>query len=59
MADTPNTYKLKGRLQIVIDDMEGVIELGEIEVPIAIDFRKQGPTYRGPGISSETTRGRT
>lgn len=51
MATTPNEYTLKGRLQIVLEGCDGAIELGEIEVPIRLDFGKNPPkpgaVYRG------------
>ena len=51
-----NEYTLKGKLQMVVDDCDGVIELGDIEIPIQVDFgnkppRPNGMVYRGdPGI---------
>lgn len=49
-----NEYRLHGKLQIVVDDCDGVIELGDIEIPIQVDFGNKPPrpgtAYRGdPG----------
>lgn len=53
MAATPNEYTLKAKLQIVIPGTEGVIELGDVEVPIRVDFgnkpTKPGMVMRGIG----------
>lgn len=55
MATTPNEYTLKGKLQIVLDGSSEPMELGEIEIPVRVDFHKPtkpGAVYRGnPGIT--------
>lgn len=54
MATTPNEYRIKGKLQIVLDGHDEPMELGEIEIPVRVDFHKPtnpGAVYRGnPGI---------
>lgn len=54
MATTPNEYTLKGKLQIVLDGASDPVELGEVEIPIRVDFQKPprpGTAYRGdPGV---------
>ena len=50
MATTPNEYTLKGKLQIVLEGCDGAIELGDVEIPVRLDFRKPprpGIAYRG------------
>lgn len=54
MATTPNEFRIKGKLQIVLDGRDEPMELGEIEIPVRVDFHKPtkpGTVYRGdPGI---------
>lgn len=47
MAETPNTYTLKGRLQIIVEGQDQPVELGNVEIPIRVDFRRPGPNLRG------------
>lgn len=50
---TPNEYTLKGKLQIVFEGRAEPMELGEVEVPIRVDFgskpSKPGMVMRGVG----------
>ena len=50
MATTPNEFRIKGRLQIVFDGRDAPMELGEVEIPLRVDFHKPtmpGTVYRG------------
>lgn len=47
VAITPNNMILRGKLQIVFEGREDPIELGEVEIPIALDFKRpnSSPTF--------------
>lgn len=51
----PAEYRLKGKLQIVFDGDDRVHDLGEIEIPVRVDFSakpsKPGTVYRGEQLT--------
>lgn len=47
MATTPNEYTLKGKLQIVLEGCDGAIELGDVEIPVRLDFGQKPPQPDG------------
>ena len=54
MATTGNTVNLKGKLQLRVEGHEQPIELGDIELPMRIEFTRPGGITRG-GISGGAT----
>lgn len=57
MAKAPGTIELKGRLLFVPDGKgtEDALELGELVVPIRVDFHRPGGTVRGGGGHAAVT----